>query len=108
MALPPVVEVQLIRIIQEALANVRKHAGARSVLVSIERDREFARASIRDDGIGFDPPAIAGEGRDRFGIATMRERAETVGGKLTLSSRQGEGTTVEVQLPLDKARSQRT
>jgi signal transduction histidine kinase len=107
-ALPPVVEVQLIRIIQEAMANVRKHAGARRVLVSIERDREFARASIRDDGIGFDPPAIAGEGRDRFGIETMRERAEAVGGKFTLSSRQGEGTTVEVQLPLAKPGSRRT
>ena len=107
-ALPPVVEVQLIRIIQEAMANIRKHAGARRVIVSIERDREFARASIRDDGIGFDPPTISSEGRDRFGIATMRERAEAVGGKLALSSRQGEGTTVEVQLPLDKARSQRT
>ena len=108
MALPPVVEVQLIRIIQEATANIRKHAGARRVLVSVERDREFARASIRDDGVGFDPPAISGEGRDRFGIETMRERAEGVGGKLTLSSRQGEGTTVEVQLPLDKPGSQRT
>ena len=107
-ALPPVVEVQLIRIIQEAMANIRKHAGARRVLVSIERDREYARASIRDDGIGFDPPTISSEGRDRFGIETMRERAEAVGGKLALSSRQGEGTTVEVQLPLDKARSQRT
>lgn len=107
-ALPPVVEVQLIRIIQEAMANIRKHAGARRVLVSIERDRESARASIRDDGIGFDPPTISLEGRDRFGIETMRERAEAVGGKLTLSSRQGEGTTVEVQLPLDKPRDRRT
>ena len=100
-ALPPVVEVQLIRIIQEALANVRKHAGARSVLVSIERDRASARASIRDDGVGFDPPAI--DGRDRFGIETMRERAEAVGGKLTLTSREGQGTTVEVELPLDES-----
>jgi signal transduction histidine kinase len=107
MTLPPVVEVQLIRIVQEATANIRKHAGARRVLVSIERDREFARASIRDDGIGFDPPAIAGEARDRFGIETMRERAEAVGGKLTLSSRLGQGTTVEIQLPLDKPRGPR-
>lgn len=108
MPLPPVVEVQLIRIIQEAMANVRKHASARHVLVSIQRDRQFARASIRDDGVGFDPSAVAGEGRDRFGIETMSERAEAVGGKLTLSSRQGEGTTVEVQLPLDKPVSLRT
>ncbi len=104
-ALPPVVEVQLIRIIQEAMANIRKHAGAHNVLVSVERDRAFARASIRDDGIGFDPPAV--ESRDRFGIETMRERAEAVGGKLTLSSRQGQGTTVEIQLPLDEPGSRR-
>ena len=107
MTLPPVVEVQLIRIVQEAMANVRRHASAKGVLVSIERDREFARVSIRDDGIGFDAPLLAGEGRDRFGMETMRERAGAVGGKLTLSSRQGEGTTVEVQLPVDKPGSRR-
>jgi signal transduction histidine kinase len=104
MTLVPVVEVQLIRIIQEAMANVRRHAGARRVLVSIERDREFARVAIRDDGVGFDTPAIAGAARDRFGMETMRERAEAVGGKLTLSSSPGRGTTVEVQLPLDERR----
>jgi signal transduction histidine kinase len=102
MTLPPVVEVQLIRIIQEALANVRRHAGARHVLVSIERDREFARVAIRDDGVGFDTPAIAEAGRDRFGMEMMRERAEGVGGKLTFSSSAGRGTTVELQLPLDE------
>ncbi len=102
MTLTPVVEVQLIRIIQEAMANVRRHAGAQRVVVSIERDRESARVVIRDDGVGFDPPAIAGGGRDRFGMETMRERAEAVGGKLTLTSEPGQGTAVELQLPLDE------
>lgn len=107
MTLPPVVEVQLIRIVQEAMANVRRHAGAKSVLLSIERDRESASVSIRDDGIGFDAPLLAGEGRDRFGMETMRERAEVVGGKLTFTSRPGQGTTVEVQLPLDGSKGRR-
>jgi len=104
MTLPPVVEVQLIRIIQEAMANVRRHADAQRVLVTVEHDREFARVLIHDDGVGFDPPAIAGGRRDRFGMETMRERAEAVGGKLTLSSRPGQGTTVEVQLPMAEDR----
>lgn len=97
---PPVVEVQLIGIIQEAMANIRKHAGARRVLVSIERDGETARVSIHDDGKGFDPRAVAGGAHGFFGIETMRERAEAVGGKLTLASQPGDGTRVEVELPL--------
>lgn len=101
--LPPVVEVQLIGIIQEAMANIRKHAGARRVLVGIERDPEVARVSIDDDGAGFDPLAV--EDRRSFGIETMRERAEAVGGKLALRSRPGQGTRVEVELPLTDSTS---
>jgi len=105
---PPVVEVQLIGIIQEAMANIRKHAGARRVLVSIESDRDAARVSIHDDGRGFDPAAVDGGGEGCFGIETMRERAEAVGGKLTLASEPGEGTRVEVEFPLtDSTRQQR-
>lgn len=97
---PPVVEVQLIGIIQEAMANIRKHAAATRVLVAIERDGEAARVSIRDDGQGFDPLMVAGGAHGVFGIETMRERAEAVGGKFTIASRPGEGTLVEVELPL--------
>ena len=101
MALPPVVEVQLIGIIQEAMANVRKHAGARQVLVGVAREGGVARVSINDDGRGFDPAAIAGEkSPGSFGMETMRERAETVGGKLAVTSRPGEGTVVTVELPV--------
>ncbi len=99
--LPPVVEVQLIGIIQEAMANVRKHADARRVLASVARERGVARVAIRDDGKGFDPAALARGTNGCFGIETMRERAETVGGKLTLVSRPGHGTSVEVELPMD-------
>lgn len=101
MTLPPVAEVQLIGIIQEAMANVRKHADARHVLVSVAREGGVARVSIHDDGRGFDPAALAGEeSPGSFGIETMRERAETVGGTLTVISRPGEGTGVTVELPV--------
>ena len=100
LTLPPVVEVQLIGIIQEALANVRKHAGARRVVVSVERDADHARVLIHDDGRGFDPVVAAAAAATSFGVDTMRERAEAVGGKFALSSRPGEGTRVEVELPL--------
>jgi signal transduction histidine kinase len=96
-ALPLIVEVQLIGIVQEAMTNIRKHAGARHVRVSVDRDPDVARVSIQDDGAGFDPPPAG----PSVGIETMRERAEAVGGKLMLASRRGHGTTVEVHLPLE-------
>lgn len=108
LALAPVVEVQLIGIIQEALANVRKHARARRVVVTVERATELVTVSIRDDGVGFDPLRLPEEGRRSFGVETMRERADAVGGKLTLTSRPGEGTTVEMQVPLkEQGRAER-
>lgn len=98
-AFSPVVEVQLIGIIQEALANVRKHARAQRVVVCVDHTEGGAMVAIRDDGVGFDPPVVA---RERsFGLETMRERAEAIGGKLLLSSRIAEGTSVEVRVPSD-------
>lgn len=98
--LAPVVEVQLIRIVQEALANVRRHAAARRVIVVLEPAGALARVAVRDDGRGFDPTAVLGERRQCFGLDTMRERAEGVGGKFVLTASPGQGTTVEVWLPL--------
>ena len=97
--LPPAVEVQLIGIILEALANVRKHAGARHVLVGVELRDATTRVVIQDDGRGFDPGAVAGGAAGSFGLEMMAERADAVGGKLTISSRPGEGARVEVELP---------
>ncbi len=96
----PDVELQLMRILQEALANVRRHARAAGVSVRLERSGDAARLVVADDGCGFDPAQPAADGRPRFGLATMRERAEAVGGKFRLESRRGRGTTVEVSLPL--------
>jgi nitrate/nitrite-specific signal transduction histidine kinase len=100
----PEVEVQLIRIVQEALNNVRKHAGARGARVGLRREGNEVVVAIEDDGAGFDPTASPADGRRHFGLATMRERAESVGGALGVRSAAGTGTQVLVRLPLAAAR----
>ncbi len=84
------------RITQEALTNARKHGRATSATVRIVEDAESVLVSVRDDGQGFDPGATT----DGFGIAGMRERAELAGGRLTIDSAPGAGTTVEARLPV--------
>ena len=92
-------ELQVTRIVQEALANVRKHAKAHSVDVRIEATDGTIRLSVQDDGIGFSPGELGRSEFPRFGLATMRERAENMGGWLRLESTPGEGTRILVELP---------
>ena len=99
----PEAEVQLVRIVQEALHNIRKHAGARIASVRLRRDGEAIVLVVEDDGAGFDPAAPAPDARRHFGLATMRERAESLGGALTLDSVPGVGTRVTVRIPLTTA-----
>jgi signal transduction histidine kinase len=94
--LSPLAEAQLVRVVQEALANVRKHARAEQVLVQLTPRNGCLRVTVSDDGQGFDAQAI---GRTHFGLQTMRERAESVGGGLTVTSAPGTGTQVELWLP---------
>lgn len=96
--LAPLAETQLVRIVQEALTNVRKHAGARRVEVNLRVHDEHLRLQIVDDGAGFDPAQVAGN--RHFGLHTMRERAESAGGVLVIHARPGQGTRVELVLPL--------
>ncbi|HEV8353011.1 MAG TPA: HAMP domain-containing protein [bacterium] len=91
-------ELHLLRIIQEALTNIRKHAGARSALVHLSTDGGAALVTIADDGVGFPFTDRSTGHRFGFGLQTMRERAEAVGGTLTISSRAGGGTEVQVRL----------
>ncbi|MBI4277689.1 MAG: HAMP domain-containing protein [Armatimonadetes bacterium] len=98
----PEVETQLIRIVQEALNNVGRHARAREAVVRFGPDDGMAHIVVEDDGVGFDPAATAPPGGRHFGLATMRERAESVGGTLHVHSTPGQGTRVEVRLPLDR------
>jgi len=94
--LSPLAEVQLVRIVQEALANVRKHAQAQSVQVLLSQHDDCLNVTVTDDGLGFLPS----KGRQHFGLHTMRERAESVGGGLEVHSKPNQGTKVELWLPL--------
>ena len=92
-------EVQLVRIIQEALANVWRHAHAAKATVRFTADQDAAVVTIEDGGVGF----TATEGArvtGHFGLLTMQERAEGVGGRVTISTAPGTGTRVTARLPL--------
>ncbi len=97
--LASVAEVQLVCILQEALANVRKHADAARVCVCIENrllgGNESVVMQIKDDGVGF----TSRDSKRRFGLQTMRERARSVQGTLMVNSIPGKGTTIECSLP---------
>lgn len=95
----PRVELQLLRVIQESLANVRKHARAGKVRVDVRRLASGLEAVVEDDGVGFDPEKVARAGLPRFGLTIMRERADSAGGQLEIRSSPGRGTRVSFQLP---------
>ena len=100
-------EVQLLRIIQEALSNVRKHANARRARVRLSPADSGVEVIIEDDGVGFDPDGLRRTDVPRFGMATMRERAEAVGGTFEIAAVPGEGTHVSVHLPAEPAATRR-
>jgi signal transduction histidine kinase len=101
--LPPPIETVLYRIVQEALTNASRHARASRVTVRIERDARAVRCSIRDDGVGFDAPAVLAQpGTGGLGLIGMRERLAPVGGRLEISSAPGRGTTLAVEVPLEE------
>ncbi len=101
--LPTEVEIVLYRIVQEALQNAHKHARGAAIQVNLGWRKETLQLSIRDDGPGFNPREVARRaGRESWGLTSMRERAELVGAKFVVTSRQGHGTEVLVTLSLRK------
>ncbi len=93
-------ETQVLYIVQEALSNVRKHAGAKSVMVSVRRGREGLSVSVRDDGVGFvEGEAEHGPGEAHIGLQIMRERAMRIGGQFAVRSSPGRGTEIRLDLP---------
>jgi signal transduction histidine kinase len=98
LSLSPPAEVALLRILQEALTNVARHSGASRVAVRLELVGDEARLTIEDDGAGFVAGGGAREGS--FGLLGMAERARLAGGRLTVTSAPGRGTTLSVQVPL--------
>jgi signal transduction histidine kinase len=96
--LPPRAEIQLLRVVQEALTNVRKHAGASRVAVRIQCPDGAPTVEIEDDGSGFDPARIGTSFNGGFGLTSMRERVEQVGGTLEMHTAPGAGTRLVVRL----------
>lgn len=92
-------QLQLLRIVQESLANVRKHAAASRVEVRVEQSAARLRVTVADDGAGFNPSAPGRSELPRFGLATMRERAEAIGATFHLASAPGAGTRITIDLP---------
>jgi signal transduction histidine kinase len=99
-AFEPLVEVQLLRIIQEALTNARKHSRASSVCVTFAAQDGRAQVTVQDDGCGFAPAEVHDDSARGVGLRVMRERADEIGGALVVRSAPGEGTQVVVTVPL--------
>ena len=94
----PLVKRQLVLILREALVNVRKHSKATKVEVSISKDQDQVVLVVRDDGGGFELEQASGD--RHFGIKIMHARAERSGGKLTIRSTPGDGTTLRACFPV--------
>ena len=97
--LPAEMESLLYRLVQEALNNVVKHAGASRAEAVLERASGAVEVTVRDDGRGFDPGATNGG----FGLTGMRERVELAGGKLRIEAAPGRGTSISATIPLPPA-----
>lgn len=97
-ALPAAQEEALLRVSQEALHNALRHSGAEHVGVTLARHGGGTLLRITDDGAGFEPAATRQAGR-HLGLVSMRDRANGVGGRLTVESAPGKGTTIEMEVP---------
>jgi signal transduction histidine kinase len=100
-ALPASVETNLLRIGQEAINNAVKHGRANRIEIALNFDTRNVRLSVRDDGHGFDPDQQIADGH--FGLIGMRERAEEIGGVLSVHSAAERGTQIEVEVPLNES-----
>jgi len=99
--LDPVIVLQLTRIAQEALANIRKHANATQINLYLKLDGQALTLEIKDNGCGFDAVSALNGQVGRFGLSTMQERAREIGAELTIRSKPGFGATVQVRLEPD-------
>lgn len=97
----PHLEVIAFRSVQELLANVREHAQATQVKVTLDMDAEQVRASVEDNGKGFDSEAAGGDGQGR-GLKVLRERIDLVGGSFEVGSAPGKGTRVGLTIPVGR------
>jgi signal transduction histidine kinase len=101
--LPAAAETALYRVVQEALANVVRHSGARNATVQLDSDAEGnVRCAVSDDGAGFDAGAVlSGRRPAGLGLLGIRERVDAMGGSLRIVSRPGKGTELSVEVPAE-------
>jgi signal transduction histidine kinase len=102
--LPPELRIALFRVIQESINNILKHANARNVTISLFFNSNTIKITVKDDGIGFDVEK-ASYTKDKprgLGIMGMKERVELFGGTFKINSRPGEGTDVNIEVPLGR------
>ena len=98
--LPPDVQTVLLRICQESLTNIRRHAEASQVDVTLDYQEHEVLLCVQDNGAGFDPPSVEKEKRGvSFGLTGMRQRAEQINGQLIVESAQNQGTLVRLSIP---------
>jgi signal transduction histidine kinase len=102
---PLIIKIALFRILQEALSNIRRHAGSPHATIRLQLTNGRLSLEIEDRGKGFSPPPLSGpqatEHPIHIGLRGMRERAATVNGTFNVVSRPGVGTCVKVELPID-------
>ena len=93
--------IALLRVLQEALSNIRQHSGSSTVVVELVESDDGVCMEIRDDGQGFDPESVVpdADGQSGIGVVGMRERLRLLGGRLELESRPGGPTVVRALLP---------
>ena len=101
--LPDASQLTVYRMVQEALTNIGKYAKANKVLVSVHGYPTHVAVQVRDDGVGFDPATVR---PTSHGLAGMRHRVEAAGGRLTLTSRPGDGAVLSAVLPLPRTSSE--
>lgn len=94
------IKIHLMRIIQEAITNTRKHAGAQHVWITFEVANDQAQITIKDDGCGFHSDQMFANTFGHFGLRIMQDRAKEIGASLQVQSNPGQGTTVKIQTPL--------
>ena len=97
--LPPAAEVQILRIVQEALLNVERHAEATEAWITLSSTRGTVDLTVRDNGRGLASDANGGRESGQHGLRVMRERAGSIGGTLDITSGPGQGTEVRVSVP---------
>jgi PAS domain S-box-containing protein len=96
----PLVQSTVYRVLQEALTNVAKHAGARRVKIHLMRDDTMVELRVQDDGNGFEPGAVVRRG---LGLQGMQERAALLGGAVQIASARGQGTTITARFPVRRS-----